>query len=296
MPRIHPVAALLVLLVLPPAAGAEAPPALVGTWTAQLGGQEVSLQLAPDGSCLVAGEPRTWSASRGQLLLGADAFGYRLEGDRLTLTDSAGETLAWARAAPRGGQQAAAREPAPGKAGKDRRLRINGRALDARHLETLARLERAVGRLEDREYWYDPVSGATGLWGGPALAFLPPGLELPGPLPAEASGGGRGALTGVFVNGRELHPVDVAALQQLVGQVLPGRWWVDAQSNYGLEHGPALGNLGAIAAARRRAGQGGNSSWSKRYEGSSPSGNMNLASDGTTTCVSVSGYSRCTGE
>jgi len=56
------------------------------------------------------------------------------------------------------------------------------------------------------------------------------------------------------------------------------------------------GHLVAMAQARRRSGQGGGTAWSKRYEGITPGQNMNLASDGTTTCVSVSGYSRCTGE
>ncbi len=124
------------------------------------------------------------------------------------------------------------------------------------------------------------------------LAFLPPGLTLGGPVPADASGGGQGALTGVFINGRELHPLDVVGLQQLIGQVWPGRWWVDAQGNYGLENGPALGNLALLARAHQSSGS--RQAWSKHYEGTSPGGNMNLAS--TTTCVSTANYSHCTGE
>jgi hypothetical protein len=186
----------------------------------------------------------------------------------------------------------AAPEPAGRSLPSGRAVRFNGRALDAAGLEVLARLERAVGTLADGDYWYDPRSGASGRWGGPALAFLPAGLPLGGPLPAEASGGGRGNLTGVFVNGRELHPVDVAGLQEIVGVVVPGRWWVDATGAYGLEGGPPAGNLVAMARAR----QGGSRAWSRHYEGVTPGGNMNLASDGATTCVSVSGYSRCTGE
>jgi hypothetical protein len=137
------------------------------------------------------------------------------------------------------------------------------------------------------------MTGAAGLFGGPALALLPPGLDLNGKAPANASGGGQGRLTGAFINGRELHPIDVAGL--LIGAVYPGRGWVDAQGNYGIEGGPAMGNLLAIARARRSAGQGGNSAWSKRYEGTG-GGSMNLASDGETTCVSTGGYTRCTGE
>jgi hypothetical protein len=175
-----------------------------------------------------------------------------------------------------------------------RKVRFNGRLLGSSELATLERLERGVGRLDDGAYWYDPRTGASGRWGGPTLAFLSPGLTLGGPLPADASGGGQGMLTGVFINGRELHPLDVLGLQQLIGQVLPGRWWVDAQGNYGLEGGPPLGNLMVLAQANRSGG--GRQAWSKHYEGITPSGNMSLASDGTTTCVSTAGYSRCTGE
>jgi hypothetical protein len=163
-------------------------------------------------------------------------------------------------------------------------------------VKTLATVERFIGRIPNGRYWYDPLTGASGRWGDPTLAFLQAGLDLGGPVPANASGGGRGLLTGVFVNGRELHPLDVAGLRGILGAVYPGRWWVDAQGNYGTEGGPPLGNLVAIAKARRSAGQGGNRAWSKHYEGTTPGSNMNLASDGTTTCVSVSGYSRCTGE
>jgi hypothetical protein len=68
-------------------------------------------------------------------------------------------------------------------------------------------------------------------------------LPLGGPLPADISGGG----TGIFINGRELHPVDVAGLTQLVGQVMPGRYWLDAQGYAGLEGQPAITNLFQVA-------------------------------------------------
>jgi len=189
---------------------------------------------------------------------------------------------------------AVAQQPPAKKASAQRKVRFNDRLLGPAELETLERLERRIGRLDDGAYWYDPRTGASGRWGGPTLAFLPPGLTLGGPVPANASGGGQGMLTGVFVNGRELHPLDVVGLQQLIGQVWPGRWWVDAQGNYGLENGPALGNLALLARAHQSSG--GQQAWSKHYEGTSPGGNMNLASDGTTTCVSTANYSRCTGE
>ncbi len=203
-------------------------------------------------------------------------------------------TSAWSQATPpdgRGRAQSAA-------AANGRNIRFNGRALNAEQARTLAQLERFIGRIPDGRYWYDPMTGASGHWGGPALAFLPAGLDLGGSLPPNASGGGRGTLTGVFINGRELHPIDVAGLRELLGTVLPGRWWVNAQGYYGQEGGPPVGNLVAIARARRAAGQGGKHPWSKHMDmGTGRStDNLNMASDGTTTCVSVSGYSHCTGE
>jgi len=185
------------------------------------------------------------------------------------------------------------RHQAPKQTSEARKVRFNNRLLEGADLATLERLERSIGRLDDGAYWYDPRTGAAGRWGGPTLGFLPPGLTLGGPLPADASGGGQGMLTGVFINGRELHPIDVAGLQQLLGQVMPGRWWVDAQGNYGLEGGPPLGNLVLLAQSRRSSGSGGGA-WSKRYEGAGgPRDTMNMASDGTNTCFNVAGRADC---
>lgn len=92
-------------------------------------------------------------------------------------------------------------------------------------------------------YWYDRLSGGWGLEGGPTRGFTLPGLPLGGPLPADISGGG----TGIYINGRELHPVDAAALTQLVGQVLPGRYWLDGQGFAGQEGQPAITNLFQVA-------------------------------------------------
>ena len=181
--------------------------------------------------------------------------------------------------------------PPPGTGAKAekavRAVKFNGRSLTAPQLRTLEQLERSLGKLEDGAYWYDARTGAAGRWGGPTLTFLPAGLDLGGPLPAEASGGGSGQLTAVFINGRELHPVDVAMMQQLVGQVWPGRWWVDGQGNFGLEGGPPMGNLVALARSRRQGGGGGSHAWSSHYEGATPRDNMNMASDGRTTCVTT---------
>lgn len=62
----------------------------------------------------------------------------------------------------------------------------------------------------------------------------------------------------------------------------------------GLEGRPPLGNLMLLARAHRSSSGG--QAWSKHDEGATPRGNMNLASDGRTTCVSTPSDSRCTGE
>ena len=97
-------------------------------------------------------------------------------------------------------------------------------------------------RIPDGDYWYDRVSGAWGVEGGPTAGFILPGLNLGGPLRADASKG----RTGVFVNGRELHTFDVQALQRIT-PVYRGRFWVDAQGNGGYEGGKAFFNLIQLA-------------------------------------------------
>jgi hypothetical protein len=101
-------------------------------------------------------------------------------------------------------------------------------------------------RVAPGDYWYDGASGLFGLMGGPGVGFTMPNLQLGGALAPDASGGGSGQLTGVFVNGRELHPQDVAALSAL-GPVYPGRYWLRFDGWYGLEGGMPLGNLIMLA-------------------------------------------------
>ena len=106
-------------------------------------------------------------------------------------------------------------------------------------------------QVRDGRYWYDGVSGAWGMDGGPTAGWILPGLALGGTLPADASNG----TTGVFINGRELPVQDVQALMQIT-PVYRGRWWVDARGNFGAEGGPGLCNLWLLA--RQRGGR----SWS----------------------------------
>jgi hypothetical protein len=146
-------------------------------------------------------------------------------------------------------------------------IEVNGKPLDARGLAVLRRLEATLGTVPPGRYWYDAASGGAGSWGGPASAYVGPGLALGGPLPANASGGGHGRLTGVFINGRELHPLDVQGLSRL-GPVIPGRYWWDASGNVGLEGGPVLFNFYTLVAQKQaadnayyRAGTGGRSTY-----------------------------------
>jgi len=106
-------------------------------------------------------------------------------------------------------------------------------------------------RVQDGRYWYDRRSGAWGMDGGPTAGWILPGLDLGGPLPADASRGS----SGVFINGRELPEADVSALLRIT-PVYQGRWWVDAQGSFGAEGGPVLGNLWVLARQRgMRPGQ-----------------------------------------
>ncbi len=130
--------------------------------------------------------------------------------------------------------------------GTGRNLQFNGKPLTAEGLAVIARLEALYGTiLPDGAYWYDPVCGTFGSWGGPGRFILAPNLALGGPVPANASGGG----TGVFVNGRELHPWDVLYLKHLLNTptIIPGRYFVDAHFNSGQEGGPILCNLAYLA-------------------------------------------------
>jgi hypothetical protein len=123
-----------------------------------------------------------------------------------------------------------------------RAIEFNGAPLDATGWQTLGQIERHIGVVPDGRYWYDAASGGAGRWGGPATAYLGPGLALGVAMPPDASGGGAGAVTGVFVNGRELHLVDVEGLSRVL-PVKRGRYWWDAAGNVGAEGGPALFNF-----------------------------------------------------
>lgn len=118
---------------------------------------------------------------------------------------------------------------------------INGERVATSTLTVLE--QRYQMRIQPGRYWYDARSGAWGFVGGPTMGFVVPGLDVGGPLRADASRG----TTNVVINGRVLHGRDVMVLRQLVGTVYPGRYWMDAYGNVGVEGGPALVNLFQLA-------------------------------------------------
>jgi len=120
---------------------------------------------------------------------------------------------------------------------------VNGVRLED---STRQALERTYGvPIKPGKYWYDVVSGVWGRDGGPAEGQIHPGLRLGGPLQRDASKG----RTGVIVNGRELHALDVAALRRCVA-VIPGRYWVLANGIGGPEGSPPTFNLAALCASQ----------------------------------------------
>jgi hypothetical protein len=236
-----------------------------GTYTLQAPGGEVRLTLRQDTRGIVQG---TLSSAAGALVvqgtadasgltglvtgpgtrLGFDAenrdallqvrlFGFTVFGQP---DYTRAQSLAFTR-------QGGAPGPAPRPEATAREVVINGARLSQERIETLERQYRTT--IPAGRFWYDARCGAWGVEGGPTVGFLMAGLDLPGPMPAGISGGG----TGIFINGREIHPQERMTLHQLLGAAYPGRYWLDARGNLGLEGGAVLVNLAAVA---QRSGGG----------------------------------------
>ena len=132
---------------------------------------------------------------------------------------------------------------------------VNGKRLSTGQLEQVERTYKV--NILPADYWYDRMTGAWGIKGGPTRGLVLPNLELGGGrLAADASGGG----TQVFINGRELHPVDVANLQKCLSMpVQRGRYWVLADGTGGIqEHCPTF-NL--VTLCRQKLGGAGPGGW-----------------------------------
>lgn len=115
---------------------------------------------------------------------------------------------------------------------------VNGVALSS---ETLMALQRIYPvPIQPGRYWYDAVSGAYGVDGGPVGGQMSPGLRLGGPLRADASRG----TSRVFINGRQLTDGEKVYIEQACRTpVVPGRYWVNAHGLGGFEGGPVTFNL-----------------------------------------------------
>ena len=169
--------------------------------------------------------------------LDGETLTFATEEESFTLTRQGGTGEPAAGKSPRAGKAAG---PAGGKTppaatvrpAPERPLRINRVAIPEDRIRKVEREYRM--RIPLGDYWYDRVSGGWGLEGGPTLGFTLPGMDLGGPLPADASRGD----TGVFINGRELPMQDVLGLQQLSVPVMRGRWWIDSMGNAGVEGNP----------------------------------------------------------
>lgn len=147
-----------------------------------------------------------------------------------------------------GKPQAQARPPQPPSASSPspssppaRQVFVNG--VQLRDAQVTMLEQKYATKLPDGNYWYDRICGAWGAMGGPVLCTIEPNQDLGGRLQPGASNGD----TGVFINGRELHYLEIALLQHVVPIIIPGRWWLDALGNFGSEGGPMLGNLWAYA-------------------------------------------------
>jgi len=154
---------------------------------------------------------------------------------------------------------------------KEREVYINRVKLDADKLQDLEAKYQV--HIAEGKYWYDANCGAWGVEGGPAAGFIMAGLDLPRPMPGDISGGG----TGIFINGREIHPLDQQGLHRLFGITYTGRYWLDAQGNLGMEGGPPIVNI--VAAVRHSQTKQAGKSITHGY-GSTYRGRGTLAGDG----------------
>ena len=136
---------------------------------------------------------------------------------------------------------------------------VNGWALTPQTLSDLQQLYPVP--IAPGSYWYDPMSGAYGIEGGPVAGQMLPGLNLGGPLQSNASGG----TSGVFINGRQLTDGETAYIAQICATpVIPGRYWVNAQGLGGFEGGPPAFNL-ALCGSGGGSGQAGGGSRTKTF-------------------------------
>jgi hypothetical protein len=130
------------------------------------------------------------------------------------------------------------------------------------------------------DYWYDAASGLYGVMGQQAAGMMMAGHPL-GEMPPNASGGN----SGVFINGRELTSTEVTYITRLLDTpAIPGRYWLDAFGNCGLE-GFMIPLVNFYEVSRIRFGAGGGDNfWSSHFSAG------NYDSGNTRGYVSVPGH------
>jgi len=187
----------------------------------------------------------------GQLGIGGDSFGFnaRVQGAVLLFQDENGVQIRFLRDHDASVSNAE-RLDEPVVSGQ-REVYVNRIRVDTEVLQDLETQDRLP--IADGRYWYDADTGAWGVEGGPTAGLIYPGLPLPGPMPVDISGGG----SGVFINGREIHPLDQQALYQLFGVTYQGEFWMDNLGNIGYVGGPAIANLLQASPAAPSVAEGG---------------------------------------
>lgn len=138
-------------------------------------------------------------------------------------------------------------------------VRINGHELDP---DAIAALRETYGvDPAPGDYWYDARSGIFGVMGHGGLGFMLPGHDF-GPLDPACSAGA----TGVVVNSRVLPQGEWMMWSSLIGvPIQPGRYWLDANGNAGIEGNP-IPSVNFVQAAAMSGGMGGGSDiWSTRF-------------------------------
>jgi hypothetical protein len=129
---------------------------------------------------------------------------------------------------------------------------VNGVALSREQIDSY-QIAVPAGR-----YWYDSQSGLWGAEGGPSVGYIPPALPLGGPLRADASGTG----SGVFINGREIHGIEVLQLMDYFGgPIQQGRYWLGPDGVGGVE-----GQQASFSLFNQDADQGSGQGSGKMFE------------------------------
>jgi len=238
--------------------------AYTGTFSGWLEGEEYQLSISRNetgqyqGELEVAGVVLQLNARRfgdriaGQVGGADGSFGFvaSLQGNLLIFEDEEGVSIKFRRDTD-SGKNAGSDQTGSDVQVDQRQVYVNRVQLDMDSLQELeAQNELPIA---DGRYWYDVETGAWGVEGGPTAGLIYPGLPLPTPMPADISGGG----TGIFINGREIHPLDQQALYQLFGVTYRGDFWMDSQGNLGYVGGPAIANILQASRAVQSGAAGG---------------------------------------